>query len=391
MRKLRDGNPSMDAPSKIRASERVAFQRCPQAWWWRYRDGLVRKDVPADALWFGTGVHLALALWYRGPGKRRGPEPAETWAKYAKEMELAYVRTDDPDDEQLAKYVDAGELGRVMLEGYRALYGRDEHMLVVSPERQFSLRIPWPENAGNFWDPETLTEVMAELVGTYDLVWRHADTGRYWLEEHKTARTISTRHLALDNQGGTYWATATTELQREGLIPEGEFIAGIEYNFLRKGMPDDRPKDAEGYYTNKPVKADYIEALTAAGIIAVQGKGLDKLSLAALEAEAKREGLLVLGSRSKVQPKPLFHREEVHRTRPERRSQLLRAQQDALQMELFRGGLLQPTKSVTRDCTWCQFYDMCELQERGGDWESLRDIAFRVEDPYADHRKSTDE
>lgn len=379
---------------KIRASERVTFQRCQQQWWWANREGLVPKGkAQSDALWFGTGVHLALAKWYCGPGKKRGPEPVETWDDYAKEMEMAYVRTDDPDDETVSKFVDARELGIAMLTGYRELYGRDEDKLIISPERTFSLNIPWPDNAKNFWDAASVDPslVMATLVGTYDLVWRSARSGRYWLEEHKTAKAIQLRHLNLDNQAGTYWATATAELQRDGLIPEGEVLAGIEYNFLRKGLPDDRPKDAEGYYVNKPTKAHYVAALSGAGIIAVQGKGLDKLSLAALEAEADREGLFVLGDRSKVQPPPLFVRHPVHRTSRERRAQLLRVQQDALQMELLRDGLLVPTKSATRDCNFCKFYDMCELQERGGDWESLRDMAFVVQDPYADHRKSTDE
>lgn len=379
---------------KIRASERVAFQRCPQAWWWRYRDGLVPKAAPADALWFGTGVHLAFAEWYCGPGKKRGPEPAETWSKYAKAMELAYVRTDDPDDETAAKYVDAHDLGVTMLEGYRAKYGRDSHMLVVKPERQFSLQIPWPDNAANFWSPETLGEVMAELVGTYDLVWRHADTGLIWLEEHKTAKTISLGHLSLDNQAGTYWATAARDLQREGVLKGNEFLAGIEYNFLRKAVPDDRPTDAEGYATNKPTKQDYIDALTR-WLSDYDGEGdytvNPKNTLAQLEQMAQEAGIIVLGQRSKVQPKPLFVRHEVHRTRAEMRSQLIRAQQDALQMEIFRDGLLPPTKSTSKDCQWCTFRDICELQERGGDWESLRDVAFRIEDPYIDHRKSTDE
>jgi hypothetical protein len=357
---------------------------------------LVRKGVPSTPLWFGTGVHLALAKWYCGPGKKRGPEPAETWEKYAAEMELAYVRMDDADEETAAKYVDARELGTIMLEGYRALYGRDEHMLVVSPERTFSLSIPWPANAKNFWDAASVDPsiVMAELVGTYDLVWQSAVYGSYWLEEHKTAKAIMTRHLAMDNQGGTYWATATTELQREGLIPEGEFLAGIEYNFLRKGLPDGRPRDAEGYATNKPNKSHYIESLRTAecdSIGVLQSAISEKTPLTKLQEWADQLGLEVLGDRSKVQPPPLFLRHEVHRTRPERRAQLLRAQQDALQMELFRDGLLPPTKNVTRECSWCQFYDMCELQERGGDWESLRDIAYTVQDPYADHRKSTDE
>lgn len=385
---------------KIRASERAAFKRCQQAWWWTHRDGLIPKTT-ADPLWFGTGVHLALAKWYCGPGIKRGPEPAETWWTYAKEMEMAYVRAEDPDDETVAKYVDARELGVAMLEGYRKLYGNDDHMLVVSPERTFSLKIPWPDNASNFWDSASVDPslVMAELVGTYDLVWRHAEDGRYWLEEHKTAKAITTRHLAMDNQAGTYWATATTELQREGLIPKGEFLAGIEYNFLRKGLPDPRPRDAEGYYTNRPTKADYIQAINAERMKSPDKVGgswsgpevTGKESLEMLQQIAQKMELTVLGSRSKVQPPPLFQRHRVYRTKSERRSQLLAVQQDALQMELLRDGMLKPVKNPTRDCSWCQFYDMCELQERGGDWKALRDMAFNVQDPYADHRKSTDE
>lgn len=386
---------------KIRASERVAFQRCQAAWWWRHREGLTRKGIPSTPLWFGTGIHLALARWYCGPGRKRGPEPAETWDEYSREMELAYVRTEDPDDETVAKYVDARELGAIMMDGYRALYGRDDNWSVVSPERTFALNIPWPSNAKNFWDAVSVDPklVMATLVGTYDLVYLDTETNRYWLGEHKTARAIFLKHLAVDNQAGTYWATATAELRRDGLIPENEFLAGIMYNFMRKGLPDERPKDADGYATNKPVKADYIAAINderAKMPNKVGGSWLGpeltgKETLTTLQDIASKMEVPVLGERSKVQPPPLFLRHPVHRTSPERRSQLLRVQQDALQMELLRDGLLIPTKSATRECTWCEFYDMCELQERGGDWESLRDIAYRVEDPYADHRKSTDE
>jgi len=374
---------------KIRSSERAAFKRCQAAWWWRYREGLIKKGLSTDARWFGTGVHLALARWYTGPGTKRGPEPRETWEEYAKEVELAYVRTDMADEETVAKYTDARELGHAMLEGYRETYGRDDRWLVHIPERQFSLKIPWPTQ--NLWDPATLDEFLAELVGTYDLVYRDAETGRWWLGEHKTARAIILRHLALDNQAGTYWATATTELQREGVLGDKEFLAGINYNFLRKGMPDLRPRDAEGYHTNKPVKADYLAALEAAEYLPVDTKPLSKLTLAGLEEAAAGLELEVLGERSKIQPPALFLRHEVHRTRPERRAQLLRAQTDALQMEVYRDGLLPLTKTPDRDCSFCDYYDICELQERGGDWETLRDMTFKAEDPYADHRKSTDD
>lgn len=382
---------TMAAPvaPKARPSELATFQRCQWQWWMRYREGLVPKGKPADPLWFGTGIHLALAAWYCGPGTKRGPEPAETWDKYAEGMELAYVRTDDPDDETVTKFVDARELGVTMMEGYRKLYGTDENWSVVSPERTFRLNIPWPDNASRFWDAASVDPslVMTELVGTYDLVYLDTETNRYWLGEHKTAKAIMTRHLSMDNQAGTYWATATAELRRDGLIPPDELLAGIMYNFMRKGEPDNRPKDDDGYATNKPQKADYFKVFEGLEGAAINGKE----SLATLEKYAADLGIFVMGSRSKVQPPPLFLRHGVHRTSSERRAQLLRVQQTTLQMELVRDELLPPTKTATRECSWCPFYDVCELHERGGDWESLRDIAFRIEDPYKDHRKSTDE
>jgi hypothetical protein len=100
----------------------------------------------------------------------------------------------------------------------------------------------------------------------------------------------------------------------------------------------------------------------------------------------------VLGERSKVQPLPLFHREIVPRTSAERRQQLQRIQNEALHMRAMREKLLPLYKNPTRDCTWdCDFYTMCMLQDNGGDWETHKEVAYRVADPYADHRKSTDE
>lgn len=369
----------------IRASERVAFERCGAKWWWAWREGLVPKSEDAGPLWFGTGVHIALAKWYCGPGTKRGPEPAETWEEFARDS-LAYVKTNsDLDDASLERYEDAAELGRTMLEGYRARYGRDEHMFIVRPESTFSLMIPWPDQS--LYEVET-GAILAEHAGTYDLVWQDLNDGGMYLEEHKTAASIQTGHLALDNQGGTYWATATGQLQKEGVLGPKQFLRGIEYNFLRKAKPDERPRDPDGYATNKPTKADYIAALRSRGY---QGADIDKGTLAKLEEIARSLNLIVLGERSKVQPPALFERVMVHRTSRERRAQLLRIQQQALQMQLFRDGTLPVTKNPAWDCRRCQFYAMCELQERGGNWEDFRAMTYDVRDPYADHRKSASE
>jgi Zierdtviridae exonuclease len=119
---------------------------------------------------------------------------------------------------------------------------------------------------------------------------------------------------------------------------------------------------------------------------------LGKKKLDELESIAAAHHFLVLGDRSKVQPGPLFMREEIHRTSAEQRTQLRRIQSEALHMQAVREGLLPIVKNPTRDCSWdCDFFNVCELQERGGDYKTTIEVAFKQEDPYADHRKSTDE
>lgn len=381
----------MSRETMFRASEFRTFGRCNWKWWMDWREGYTPKSRPLGALWFGTGIHLALAKWYCGPGIKRGAEPEETWAEYAGDA-LAYVRTTSPDDGTMVVYEDAVALGAEMLRGYRELYKRDDHMDVICPERTFSIPVPYPKGQ-KIWElPKGA--MLGILAGTFDLAWRDLRThrGQILLEEHKTAKAVSTRHLNLDPQGGTYWAVATETLRAMGAIGRDEWLAGIEYNFLKKAMPDLRPKDADGYATNKPSKADYIAALHGDGLVSLQNKSLDKHTVVTLQGEAAKAGLVVLGERSAIQPGPLFERHTIHRTRTERSQTLRRIQETALHMELFREGLLIPVKNPTKDCHWdCEFKDVCELHERGGNWEDLLQIGFRREDPYADHRKSTDE
>jgi hypothetical protein len=238
-------------------------------------------------------------------------------------------------------------------------------------------------------------ETMFWYCGTYDSTWRHADTGQIWLDEHKTAKAITTSHLALDPQAGSYWAMAARTLRDEGLIGPRERLAGIEYNFLRKGVPDDRPRDADGYYTNKPTKAHYQQAL---GDWLVDHRDepvptsppIGRMKLEDLEALASRWGITVLGDRSKQQAAPLFVRVPVHRTSKERNTQLRRLQMEGLQQWAIRDGVLPIVKNPTRDCSFCPHQAMCELEEAGGNWQDFKSKAYRVADPYADHREGVE-
>ncbi|AVD99812.1 Cas4 family exonuclease [Gordonia phage Flapper] len=380
----------------LRGSERKDFKRCPQRWWWAWREGLEsnRKKLP---LWFGTGIHLAFEHWYI-PGTTRGRDPIETWKEYCQGvMELVRVEIMSgslyADQEHVV--LDAEAVGEAMLENYLVEFGQDEEWEVLSPEQPFGVRIP--RNSAD-------RTPVAKFHGTFDIVARNLGTGKIWLWDHKTARSIKTNHLPLDDQAGGYWAVADNVLRRQGVITGRERLSGILYNFLMKAPPDERPVDEQGRATNKPTKKHYVAALMeyhAKREVAASGeklwvetigpemeKELQKSKLPDLIEEADEHGLTVLGDVSNKQPSPRFHREPVYRTSKERRKQIQHIADEIQTMNAMREGLLPLYKNPTRDCTWdCDFYDLCLADEQDGDTELLKSVAYHVRDPYEAHRE----
>lgn len=357
----------------ITTSERRALKRCPQRWWWEYRDGLRTTEVQ-QALWFGIGIHLALAHYYGRIGYKRNLDFIDVWEDYCDNDEISRVLKAAPDGfSEDESWVDAKALGHAMLKGYHDRYQGDPDWDIVYVEKPFEIGIP---------DPRDRDKDVVVFNSTFDGVYRSKERKVFRLIEHKTAKAITLDHLPLDDQGGSYWAVASIVLKHEGILTGRQRIDGIEYNFLRKGLPDERPKDSMGYATNKPIKKHYVDALHAKGF-----EVSEKMTLTALAEEARVAGVHVLGDRSLQQPPPLFERFDMRRTPQERRTQIDRIANEALLAEKYRTGELPLTKTPTRDCSWdCAFFNMCQLHEQGTDWEEFRDAVFLVRDPYDRYR-----
>lgn len=376
-----------DGVPHIRNSERGTLNKCPQRWWWSWRDGLRPKET-AKALWFGEGIHLALAHYY-AKGTKRRKDFIDVWREFA-DAEAEYVRVNvGAIDEDV--WVEARTLGEQMLQNYVKEYNHDRNWDVIATERSFSVRIPVVPRGVEVPEHSLLAKVISEygdyfiLNGTMDGVYRDKSDKRIKLMEHKTAATISTRHLPMDNQAGTYWMVAQTVGREQGWLDPHETIKGITYNFLRKGLPDGRPRDEKGYATNKPTKEQYIAALEEAGVELPRLK--KDQTVVVLSDLARDAGLVVLGVRSKAQPARLFERHDVRKTPSMRKMQLARIQDEYVRMAAYVLGELPLTKNTSRDtCPMCPFSEMCELHESGGNWTAFRDGLFRSEDPYADHR-----
>jgi hypothetical protein len=302
-------------------------------WYLEYRMGYRQRSTQADALWFGIGIHEALAQWYLR-GKRRGPHPADTWQSWTNE-EIAFAKTylDETFDEPV--WVDAVELGTAMLEEYVEVYGKDPQWDIISIEQPFKVRIM------------RQGKPVAFFMSRWDGVLRSLEDGKIYLLENKTAAQIVTAYLELDDQGGSYWAVASQLLRSKGILGPDEQISGIIYNFLRKAMPDDRPQDTEGNYLNKD------------------------------------------NSVSKRQPPPLFVRTLIERSPKEQSTQLSRIADEVAVMDAVRNKTIPITKTPTRDCPRCPFWIPCALHERGSDnYKTVLKNNFQQIDPYRDMRKS---
>lgn len=383
---------------QLRNSERHDFKRCPLRWHWRYREQLVPVSFTSGPLLFGSLGHLALAEHYI-PGTKRGENPQETWERLTRELWDAVKVSGYVDDEVEGTWEDARTLGHTMLGNYLGHYGNDEHWEVLWVEDQFHQRIPHPIDLRA---KAAKPRAIVEYVGTIDLIVRNHETGLIEYVDHKFMKSIETDHLYIDDQNGGYLAIGTHELRKRGTIGPKESVRVLVYNFLRKAVPPDRPKDANGKYTNLPTKEHYVAAihnkirslnLSAAnrGDFGAKMEALDdvasmKMKLDDLRSVADRLKITVIGEASKSQPPPFFHRERIERTRAEANKQVERIGQEALVMQQFRTGRLPIYKTPTRDCKWdCSFFDLCSIHESGGNVDFAKEQMFRREDPYGEY------
>lgn len=357
----------------VRNSERVDWTRCRQRHWWAYHDLLKPKEV-APALRFGDLIHVSLAAWYKPSRTRplRGPKPWLTFDKVYKQQLVDHHRKFKIRLEDEEEWVDAYDLGMEMLHNYIDQYGKDERYVIIAPEQ--AIQVDLYDEEGNY---------ICTFVGQLDAIVKDLETMKIGLLEHKTAATIRTDHLNMDEQNGTYWAVAPFWLEAKGILKPGEELDFILYNFLRKAGKDTRPRNAEGAYLNKPSKDALLAAL-----------GLDRAPKGVLVPDleemlrAKGQDPALLGEVSKVQPAPLFERERVYRSQNDRIATLHRIRDQVAEMKMVADGTLPHYKTILGGCVGmfgCPYRAMCEVHEINGDWEAVRDATMTTWDPYAAH------
>jgi hypothetical protein len=399
----------------LRNSERSDFKSCESKWNWRWNHGLVPAMPSTDARWFGTGWHLVWAEYYTPPikdGKRangftRGRDPHETWAQFCKDeygAVSAGVYWDEAADKE---WHDAEALGHIMIDGYLAEYKGDPHWEVLMPEQRFRANIPFNDRQAFMPLSKRVAlgidgkSFITTLVGTFDMPIRDHSFAvpKVIVVDHKTTqRKENVKQMEKDDQGGTYIAIGTQFLRRAGLIGPKEAVWGALWNYARKGKPpDDDILDNQGRKRNKPQKEHYanqLDGMTIGGAFwthdmlintPIRSKVESKMTL---EKLADMADVRVLGEVSLSQPGPLFWRIPVERGAKNRIHQISRIADDAEKMAEIRAGLSPITKNPAEHCNWCDFSDLCDLDENGDETDDFIKNVYREEDPYADHREN---
>lgn len=362
----------------IRTSERGDFKECPWKWYHSWVLGLSTRRVPTWS-WFGTAWHKAMEVRYPVGLKRvHIADVIDAFVEAVGDEERRVWTAGGEIDEE--EVVDGKELGVAMLKAYVDYYGLDQRWQVIHTEQPFQIDVPHPVTG----------KLIAVYCGTWDLlVWDRQDKV-YRLVDHKTRKAfkLDWSFYDLNDQGGSYLWVAKEVLVHKGLLEPKDVIDGITFNMARKAMPDERPRDVNGIARNKPKKEHYLAAF-AEGKGSTQLAVSPKLRLEQLEQLAREHGYQVLGEPSMKQPAPTFARYTTYRTDYERVNQGRKVVDEARHMAVVRRGKMPLLKHVTEDCIRCQFFEMCQLDEK--DPQAAREYAATMlvrRDPYADHRES---
>lgn len=391
----------------VRNSERGDFKACPAKWHWRWNRGLVPRMPKFDAAYFGTLWHLLWAKVYTPPGKdgfvRSISNPNEihqlwddlTKSTYATVSGVGYF---DEDDEK--EFFDSIKLGHFMIDGQLAQWNLDPAWEIIMPEQRFKAKVPFNKfqqqlplsywlglgyprgaNSGGY---------IADLRGTFDLpVLDHSGEKikAQIIDWKSTINRQTMKQLNKDDQGGTYLSIATAFLRSAGLIPKDMAVEYMIFSWARKAMPPDPEKcDEQGRIRNQPQKQHYKEALRNAGIIDSEFDA----SIPQFSKIANEAGIKVYGEISKRQGSALFWRDIVRRNKANRLRQMARIADDVQAMAAVRAGQQPILKNPDIHCNWCQFNDLCDIDEDGGDTEGFIKDVYKFSDPYADHRPNAE-
>jgi hypothetical protein len=372
----------------IHASDVASFLRCRRYWSWsspaklnlRRRVDIAGINFP---LWYGSGIHYALEMYY-DPFLSRDPiESFNTWYEY--QMNGGIVTTDwlerlydnhphqredglwevrglreihpDPIMEDFEKHYD---LGIGMLTFYKEYAAREDRFVVVAAEAMFSVPLGFEAIDRREDSPNYGKMVEVHARGKRDGIAFNPFTALFGLIDHKTAAAVDEEYftkLEMDPQCKTYtWAA-----QEEAKIHDLPYkrIHGVIYNVLAKKYPrlPTILKDGISPSVNRKDESTTAELFMQY----VQEAGIMDLYNLDTKWQAYYNWLTQMGDKQYIwRETALYNEHEI-------RNHGLHLKMVA--KEMLRDDLqVYPTPSGNWLCTKCQFRAPCLAADDGSDY-----------------------
>lgn len=269
-----------EIPSKweilpIHGSDVASYKRCRRYWDWTSpaRNNLRRKVEIYGIdfrLWFGTGIHYALEMYYDPILQHDPVESFKTWWEFQVnggivgeewlervydihpqvggaadyEGNRPYYRIKGlkellplPVDDEFEQHY---ELGVGMMEFYRGWAPANDDFITVAAESQYSIPLGFEAVDQREESPNYGKRLEVHARGKRDAVIYFEEYDKFGINDHKTAARIDEdyfKKLDKDEQCSNYlWATIQ-EAKMYDLPWKGKMVDRVLYTALRKNYP----------------------------------------------------------------------------------------------------------------------------------------------------------
>lgn len=311
---------------KVSQSKIKTYRRCHKQYRYKYIDKIMKK-VKSKPLVLGTIVHEALEAFLLG----KDIEPV--FKAHEKKFNKLFSEEG---------YEDVIPLSRTMVDMYIHRYKNDKEYNRFKPvhvEAEFSVPL--------------IEGVLFE--GKIDgIVEDHK--GRHWVLEHKTyAKETSEAQRMSDIQVASYsWA-----MEQAGMVPP----SGVIWDYLRKKAPAlPEPLKKGGLSKSQGIDTTYDIYLKA-----IEDNGLDPKDY---------EEVL---ERLKAQKDKFQYR--ITLPFSQKATDIIVTDLKSTATEIKHLGHILQDRNLTKDCSWCDYFSLCQGEMRGHDTD------FIIKQQYTERKK----
>lgn len=326
----------MGKPIKVSNSRAKLWRKCHRAHHYRYVEKLERKKV-ALPLVRGKALHEMIE------NRINGKDWMPVLEKYKKEYQKLFR-------EEREEYGDLpGELYRLM-RGYEKTYQSEKlkYLRVGKKRAEFEFEVPLIDGV--------------IFVGLIDTVAEDKN-GRIWLMEHKTHKTFPTETQRFNDLQTTLYTWVMPQIG----FPKPD---GVLWDYIRTKAPTIPEPLKKGGLSKKQIDTDYDTYYDA-----IIQNGLDPEDY---------EDIL---ERLEGQEEKFYKRIFLPAPKPIVKTVMEDFVQTCQEIKIL--GEVSKARNITKDCSWCSYFSLCQAEMRGLDSDFIRKTEYKPREEKKDGKKKT--